>query len=156
MRIELKNFKYARFASQETECFRATVYINGKRYGEVHNEGTGGCDLYSPASIYTTIKKFTDGLPPRYLGGRPVPMSPDLLMGDLVNQAVLTKDFVRLFKHSVVVLRNGQVLSVKVPPDLRAKYTAQYVANGENVISTMTPADAAMAVVIAQREKGID
>lgn len=43
MNITLKNFKHAAFASQETYCFEATVYIDGKKAGRASNEGHGGC-----------------------------------------------------------------------------------------------------------------
>jgi len=46
MRIELKNFKYADFASDETPCFTATVYVNGKRSFTVENDGHGGPNNY--------------------------------------------------------------------------------------------------------------
>ena len=43
-RVTLKNVKYAAFASEETACFEASVYFDGKRVGSVRNEGHGGCD----------------------------------------------------------------------------------------------------------------
>lgn len=46
MNITLKNIKYSAFASQETHCFEATIYINNKRFCIVHNQGHGGCDDY--------------------------------------------------------------------------------------------------------------
>lgn len=44
MNVTLKNIKYAAFASHETDCFEATVYIDGKRLCAVSNDGHGGCD----------------------------------------------------------------------------------------------------------------
>lgn len=41
--ITLKGFKHAAFASQETLCFEATVYIDGKKAGHARNDGCGGC-----------------------------------------------------------------------------------------------------------------
>ena len=46
MKIELKNIKHAAFASQETHCFEATVYIDGVKSFGVSNDGHGGCDNY--------------------------------------------------------------------------------------------------------------
>lgn len=46
--VELKNLKYAAFASEETSCFEATVYIDGKRFCMASNQGQGGCDSYDP------------------------------------------------------------------------------------------------------------
>lgn len=44
--ITLKNVKHAAFASQETNCFEATVYVDGKSFCKVSNEGHGGPDSY--------------------------------------------------------------------------------------------------------------
>jgi len=44
--LTLKNFKHAEFASEETECFEATVYVDGKRFCTASNEGRGGPNNY--------------------------------------------------------------------------------------------------------------
>ena len=44
MKFELKNVKYAAFASEETACYEASLYVDGKRIGQVSNQGHGGCD----------------------------------------------------------------------------------------------------------------
>lgn len=46
MKIELKNIKYAAFASEETHCYNASLYIDGKKIGTVSNDGHGGCDMF--------------------------------------------------------------------------------------------------------------
>lgn len=43
MSITVKNVKIAEFMSEETLCFTATVYQDGKRIGEAKNDGHGGC-----------------------------------------------------------------------------------------------------------------
>lgn len=43
-RIQLKNIKHAAFASEETYCYSASIYFDGKRVGTVKNDGHGGCD----------------------------------------------------------------------------------------------------------------
>ena len=70
MKITLKNIKYAAFASQETSCFEATIYLDGKRLCIVSNEGRGGCDDYQPVTTsagdskatYDTIRKIDSEL----------------------------------------------------------------------------------------------
>lgn len=47
-KIELKNIKYAEFASEETFCFDATVWLDGKRFCTVSNQGHGGGDMQHP------------------------------------------------------------------------------------------------------------
>lgn len=41
--ITVKNVKIVDFMSEETLCFTASVYENGKRIGEAKNDGHGGC-----------------------------------------------------------------------------------------------------------------
>lgn len=42
MKLELRNVHFSERMSDETNCFSATVYVNGKRVGEVENRGCGG------------------------------------------------------------------------------------------------------------------
>jgi len=46
--IEVKGIKLNKHFSQETHCFRATVYIDGKRAFSAENEGCGGPNNYYP------------------------------------------------------------------------------------------------------------
>jgi hypothetical protein len=55
-RVELRNVKHAQFASEETDCFAATVYIDGKKAGTVSNDGHGGCNRYEPHNLETTLQ----------------------------------------------------------------------------------------------------
>lgn len=45
-KIELKNLKTAEFASEETQCYEATVYVDGKAFCIASNQGHGGSDSY--------------------------------------------------------------------------------------------------------------
>ena len=47
MKLELKAVKHSEWASQETNCYQATIYLEGKPFASVQNEGFGG-----PTSIY--------------------------------------------------------------------------------------------------------
>jgi len=42
--LELKNISHYARGSEETPCYNATVFINGKRTIEVSNDGRGGMD----------------------------------------------------------------------------------------------------------------
>ena len=48
IKFELRNFKYSAFATQETPCFEAKLYIDGKFIADVRNEGHGGCNYVYP------------------------------------------------------------------------------------------------------------
>ena len=43
-KLELKNISYYKQGSEETPCYNATVYVNGKKAVEVSNDGRGGSD----------------------------------------------------------------------------------------------------------------
>ena len=45
-RITLKSIKYTAWASQETHCFQAVIYLDGKRALNVENDGRGACNNY--------------------------------------------------------------------------------------------------------------
>ena len=47
-KLELKNISYYERGSEETPCYNATVYVNGKKAVEVSNDGRGGCDRQHP------------------------------------------------------------------------------------------------------------
>lgn len=45
-KFTLKNLKVCEWASEETTCFTATMYVDGKRVGECSNDGHGGAHRY--------------------------------------------------------------------------------------------------------------
>lgn len=74
MKIELKNIYYSERMSQETNCFSANLYINGKFSAEVGDEGHGGgtCvmngsdnndELITKAEAYCKTLPDVDGYP---------------------------------------------------------------------------------------------
>jgi len=46
MKIELKKISFNERMSEETSCFVADLYINGKKVGYCKNDGHGGCTDY--------------------------------------------------------------------------------------------------------------
>ena len=46
MKLELKNIKHTAWASEETHCYQASLYVNGKPFATVSNDGHGGADRY--------------------------------------------------------------------------------------------------------------
>ena len=44
MKLELKNIKHTEWASEETHCYQAALYVDGKPVAIVSNDGHGGCD----------------------------------------------------------------------------------------------------------------
>ncbi len=61
--IELKNIDFNPHFTRETHCFRATVYLDGKRVMKVENDGNGGPDRFqfntqiAEGKFYTAVFK---------------------------------------------------------------------------------------------------
>lgn len=48
MKLELKAIKHSEFNSQETNCFEAKIYLDGKAWAHISNHGHGGPDHMVP------------------------------------------------------------------------------------------------------------
>jgi hypothetical protein len=51
MKLELKNIKLNMAFSEETICFKADLYVNGKKVAYASNDGRGGCTFYNTYSL---------------------------------------------------------------------------------------------------------
>lgn len=74
-RITLRGLKVAEFASEETLCFEAQVYFDGKKVARASNDGRGGCTMIMPEgrtpeaisamrSLLELAEAFCSSLPP--------------------------------------------------------------------------------------------
>jgi hypothetical protein len=144
MKIELKALKYSDFASQETHCFQANIYIDGKMKGTADNDGRGGMTTIRPWQLHNEIKLHTDKIPPRIVKYGDTEMSleasPDSYIDELVTLALHEKDLKRAMKTRILFTRGNQVfetqkfdaakLSAAVNhPQVREKLDADQVLN---------------------------
>jgi hypothetical protein len=61
MKLELKNIKHTSWASEETHCYQASLYVDGKPVAIVSNDGRGGADRdYPHGQFRPQLKDFTD------------------------------------------------------------------------------------------------
>ena len=136
--IELKNIKVNTRMSEETYCFEASVYIDGKRAGTVMNRGTGGDHEYQPPQLCSQIHNMVKVLPPERLqdGDRvlELPMTAELFISNLVQEHMVRKDLKALCKRGACIrlpnktYRRGEwelckaAYTPKLAFDLRAKY----------------------------------
>ena len=115
MNIELKKIKYAAFASEETSCFTAEIWIDGKKEGTVSNDGHGGSDNLHPWQLGKRIDEYAKTLPQRdvsdiYDDGKKHFMeeSAETLIGDLLNDFLAAKELKRLLSKKVVYKTVGE------------------------------------------------
>ena len=128
--LELKGIKHAAFASQETHCYEASVYYNGKKIGVVSNEGHGGCDDFTPSGgtpneahtmkhRYEVWRKLEDRIAeehPQYFMEWDKSwnkMTLEIWCCDQVNKFLATKDFNRYMKSKVVFIKPDEPKAIR-------------------------------------------
>lgn len=134
--IELRGIKHSAFASQETFCYEAKLYVDGKLLAIVSNDGHGGCDNCRPVKgrTYDEIRRIEEqikDLPKRRFpaewGGGEYSPSLETICADLVTEWLHEKDFKRAMQRVSYVKADG---SQKGVFQLPAKYkpTAETMA----------------------------
>jgi hypothetical protein len=89
-RVTIKNLKTMSSLSEETLCFTATVYVDGKKFAQASNRGHGGCTDFSPvrggpdfSKIRAVEVEFGKALPPMVLDGKEYPNSLENVVDEL-------------------------------------------------------------------------
>lgn len=112
-KIELKNIKYAAFASEETNCYSASLYVDGKKLAEVSNDGKGGCDRVYPVNgktrddIRALEKVIKETYPSKELHGMTIEPDLEIVCGELLNRHLQKKDFKKQMK-TVTYVKPGE------------------------------------------------
>lgn len=111
MKIELKNIKVVESLSDETNCFTATVYVDGKKIGELSNRGHGGPDDFH--GDYDAFNKaeawLKDNMDPVELWeGHTTPMDMELYCGQLIEDWRLAKSLKADMRGKVLFIEPGK------------------------------------------------
>ena len=110
MKIELKNVKYSDFASHETHCFEASVYIDGKRAGTVSNDGQGGSNNYDSRALVEALKEHAKTLPKVRYEEHEFEQDADTLIGNLLMDHLYAKDLKRALSTRVLFVNKDGIL----------------------------------------------
>lgn len=112
MDIQIKNVKHSQFASQETNCFEASVWIDGKKEGFAENSGHGGCTFVSwdnkeirervEAYVGTLPAVITDMENPKGEGMFTYLQSIDGIVDELLETFLYSKDLKKKLAKRVV------------------------------------------------------
>lgn len=119
MKIELRNIQYAAFASEETYCYTASVYVDGKKRGTANNDGHGGMTLVSPPELRAELDAYGATLPQESLGiinGEEAFFTQDAesLCDAEVTKWLHRKDFQRVIKSRLVYIHeDGNLYTTK-------------------------------------------
>jgi len=127
MKLELKNIKHANWASEETQCYDAVLYVNGEPFLMVSNEGRGGADRDDQdprfkgdfTSKYGALREYCreaykfKGFKDTWING-----SIELACHTLLEEHLEAKFYKKVLKQVCFVDDNGDLLSFpkKVKP----------------------------------------
>ena len=97
MDIKLKAVKHSVTFSEETNCFQANLYVDGKKVAYVKNDGRGGCTDYNAYNKELRPKleeaeAYAKTLPPIKYGSMTIDMNLEHLIDDLFDDWLFTKD----------------------------------------------------------------
>ncbi len=126
MIITLKNIKHSDFASQETYCFEATVYVDGKRSFIASNDGHGGCDNYRPVKNMEDYRKVQDQvnqinaeLSKKIVSEYKLKNSLELVVGELITNWLIDKQVKRTLKK-ICYMDGEQMYTINHKPTSQA------------------------------------
>jgi hypothetical protein len=116
MNIELRNISINQRLSEETNCYTATLYLDGKAIAEVGNRGCGGPDEVHHrngcADALAKVEAYCKSLPPipsEYFADG-LPMNLELWCGLRVDESLYLKDLRRLVKTKILFKEEGKPL----------------------------------------------
>lgn len=114
MKVEIKNVKHSQFASHETNCFEATVYIDGKRMGTVSNDGQGGPNDYDSRALVEALTEYAKTLPTRTwkLDDQVLEVHPDMdtAIDDLLMANLYSRDLKRVMTKRILFVDKDGIL----------------------------------------------
>lgn len=124
MKLALKNIKHSEHASHETNNFVADLYVNGKPFAVVGNDGQGGCDWHHKHEKNPQdYKEFQEQLQSLYKYYSENPEfrtecdfneqgwyagSLDSAVSDILVDHLVAKDVKKLMSRSIIVFEKGE------------------------------------------------
>lgn len=138
MNITLRNVKINKRLSEETTCFSANLYVDGKFAASVANRGQGGPDecRFVSHAVERAFHAYCAGLPPVELEGVSLPMDAELLVGRLLQvhentKLCRTKTVFRLKSDAGSMF----VMQTRFSPDVKAFLLKKHGANLAEILN---------------------
>lgn len=159
MKLEMKAIKHSEFASQETYCYEAKLYVDGEPFAIVSNDGHGGADMQYPVKgfkgdFHARLKEVENWLsenhPPVSVSDiapdmEPMKMTLELWCGQQVSDFLARKDMKRICRgHIVGKMADGKIYQWKRVHDRYAEQMAAIRAKHPDVqiLNEMSESDA--------------
>jgi hypothetical protein len=122
MQITLKNISYNSRLSEETSCFTATVYVDGKMAGSASNRGHGGPTSVTPRELESKINAYGKTLPeivtrhmlPREEEPFTYQQTAETIINDLLSNHLTLREMKRALKSKVLFTKaDGKIYETK-------------------------------------------
>ena len=155
MELQLKSIKYTEWMSEETLCFTANLYVDGKVFAEVSNQGHGGSTDFRPHPKFKTegatyfyrklkeVEAHCEAMPnlePCELFDEGLPMGLELWCNMEVESWLARRDLNRKLKSHVLFQMQGKdgIYQTKYHPTV----TDGSWQKGRRILNDMTEAAA--------------
>ena len=100
MKIDLRKVKFFDEMSEETSCFKAEIWENGKHIADVKNDGRGGCN-----DIYVLVKENRAEIFDKYMK----------LEYEIIERADEIDQIKKLQSKNVVLGKDGKIYTSPLP-----------------------------------------
>jgi hypothetical protein len=149
MNAQLRNLRINRKLSEETDCFSATLYLDGKKAAEVGNRGQGGPNEYHwvDRATETRATQYAESLPPVEFHGTKLSMDLDLWIANLLQAADERKQKLGWCKKATMFRLKGDdpgvYRSIAVPftANVKAHLVAKHGGQLEEILNETLAAE---------------
>lgn len=120
MKLDLRNIKVLISRSEETYCYSATLYVDGKAAMTVGNSGQGGCDDYHPVNrkqtygeVQRNLEAVNKWLKENTLRKNGLDYDLELWCSDMVSQHLYKQDIKRAMRNKIImVAADGRLMEI--------------------------------------------
>lgn len=130
MKIELKKVRHFTTLSEETNCFQAEIWIDGKRAGRAENRGHGGNTDYDidDKGVRKLFEDHARSLPPTEYKGITIPSSAEFLIDTMVDAYIAGMEKKRMDKRiaKIDAKEKARNAAQGIPFTVRLRWSTEY------------------------------
>lgn len=113
MKLELKNIHHYPRMSEETNCYEASLWIDGVKIGTVSNRGTGGGDdFHGDQRAYAEANRRAACLPPIVYGEHEYPQTVESICGEVLESWIAERALDKELKRAVLFKLGVGIMSI--------------------------------------------
>lgn len=114
MKLELKNIEVNLGMSEETYCYSASLWVDGRKVGSVGNHGQGGCDLQhvERAMLAAVNAWLANNEEPTVIGDISVLCDLETWCSDQIGDYLLERDLSTAMRRKVLFVKDSKVFEI--------------------------------------------